>query len=52
MTLYEKTDLTPALRFLRKNKKSPIKSPFFGGTLHKICMICMFRCADKILLRK
>jgi len=28
MTLYEKTDLTPALRFLRKNKKSPIKSPF------------------------
>jgi len=29
-----------------------VKSPFFGGTLHKICMICIFRCADKILLRK
>jgi len=33
-------------------KKSPLKNPFFGGTLNKICMICTFRWADTILLRK
>ena len=27
------------------------KNPFFQGALHKICMIWMFCCADKILLR-
>ena len=53
MTLYkQKPGLTRAWRFLRKNKKYPLKSPFFGGTLHKIFMIYMFRCADKILLQK
>jgi len=30
----------------------PSKKSLFGGTLDKICMICMFRCADNILLRK
>jgi len=48
MTWYEeKTDLTHAWRFLRPNKNT-----FFGGTVRKICMIYMFRCADTILLRK
>jgi len=28
------------------------KNPRFGGTVRKMCMICMFRCADTILLRK
>ena len=48
----KKTDLAHAWRFRRTNKKSPLKYPLFGGTLHKICMTCTFRCADTILLRK
>jgi len=28
------------------------KNSLFGGTVHKICIICMFCCADTILLRK
>jgi len=53
MTWYEeKTYLTRAWRFLRTNKNFPLKNPLFGGTVHEICMLCMFRCADTILLRK
>jgi len=48
----KKTVLTHAWRFRRTNKKSPLKSPFFGGILPKICMICTFRWEDRILLRK
>jgi len=28
----------------------PSKNHLFGGTVHKICMLCMFRCAATILL--
>ena len=45
---WKEMGLKLAWRFLRPNKTSP----FFRGALHKICMIWMFRCADKILLRK
>jgi len=39
-------------RFLRTNKNSPLKNQMFGDTVHKIYMLCMFRCADTILLWK
>ena len=52
MTWYEeKTNLQRAWRFLSTNKDSPIKK-LLGGTVHKICMLCMFRCADTIWLWK
>ena len=50
LDMTKQTDL--AWRFLRTNKNSPLKNPLFGCTVLKICMICMFRCADKILLWK
>ena len=32
--------------------KFPSKKQLFGGTVHNICMLCVFRCADPILLWK
>jgi len=40
------------MTFSTHQQEIPSKRTPFGGTLHKICMICMFRCADNILLRK
>ena len=52
MTWYEEiADLKRARCFLPTNKK-PLKSPPFGGTTYKICMLCMFRCVDTILFWK
>jgi len=34
--------------FLSTNKNSPLKIPFLGIQVHRICMLCMFRCADAI----
>ena len=45
----KKTDRKRAWRFLGTNKNTLWKSPFWG-TVHKICMICMFPSADTILL--
>jgi len=30
--------------------KIPLQKSPFWGTVHRICMLCMFRCADAILL--
>jgi len=46
----KKTDLKRATRFLRTNNNSPLKNPLLGGTLHKLRVLCMFRCAGTILL--
>jgi len=51
LDMEKKTDLNRAWPFLRANKNSPLKK-LFGGTVYKICMLCMFRCADTILLWK
>jgi len=39
------------MTFYTAKQKKHLKS-HFCGSVHKICMMCMFRCADTILLRK
>jgi len=40
------------MKFSMHKLKSPLKKQFFGGTVYEMCMQCMFRCADTILLWK
>jgi len=38
---------TTCTTFSTHKQKSSVKSPFYGGTVHKISMRCMYRCTDK-----
>jgi len=40
------------ITFSAHKQKFPSENPLLGGTVYKICMLCMFRCADTILLWK
>ena len=52
MTLYEKNGSNTCMTFSTHKQKIPSKTSLFWCTLHKVCMICTFCCADTILLRK
>jgi len=50
--IWRKNGSDTRMTFSTHKQKSLLKYPLFGGTAHKICMTCMFRCADTIMLRK
>jgi len=53
MTWYEeKNGSQTPMTFSKHKHKLPSKNFPFGGTVYKICMLCMFRCADTIFLWK
>jgi len=40
------------MMFSTHNYIFPLKKQLFGDAMCKICMLCVFRCADKILSSK